>query len=317
MIKTIPNIQYATISSFPSILQQNKFAQFGMMTVNKYRYKGPIKAAILDWSGTLSDAGVLAPAVVFVNVLKKHGINITMDQARIPMGLRKDLHIGELLKLDTVRDQWYKKYSVFPSDAERDMLFKDFVPMQLECLPKYATIIEGADYTTKLMRKELDIKLGLTTGFTKKMSDILRSEAEKQGVFLDTTVAGDEVECGARPSPSMLFKNLDHLGLSANTPMAAVVKIDDTVSGVGEGINAGCWTVALTRWSNYTNYDSLEQLLAASKCEVDRRSKNARRILENSGAHYIIEDINGLPDVIYDINEKLHNGIMPTDNVIN
>src|SRR6185503_11381367 len=119
-------------------------------------------------------------------------------------------------------------------------------------------------------------KLGLTTGFTKKMSDVLRAEAEKQGVFLDTTVAGDEVECGARPSPSMLFKNLDRLGI--NTPMSSVVKVDDTVSGIGEGINAGCWTVALTRWSNYTNYDSLEQLLAATKCEIDRRSKNARMV---------------------------------------
>jgi len=96
--------------------------------------------------------------------------------------------------------------------------------------------------------------------------------------------------------------------------MSSVVKVDDTVSGIGEGINAGCWTVALTRWSNYTNYDSLEQLLAATKCEIDRRSKNARMVLENSGAHYIIEDINGLPDVIFDINEKLRNGIMPTDN---
>ena len=42
--------------------------------INKYRYKGQIKCVILDWSGTLSDAGVLAPAVVFVDVFKKFGI---------------------------------------------------------------------------------------------------------------------------------------------------------------------------------------------------------------------------------------------------
>jgi len=29
-------------------------------------YRGKIKAAVLDWSGTLADAYVIAPAVVFV-----------------------------------------------------------------------------------------------------------------------------------------------------------------------------------------------------------------------------------------------------------
>ena len=31
-------------------------------------YRGPVKALVLDWSGTTADAYVLAPAVVFVEV---------------------------------------------------------------------------------------------------------------------------------------------------------------------------------------------------------------------------------------------------------
>lgn len=37
----------------------------------KVRYNGPVKAVILDWSGTLLDAGVLAPAVVIRRCLQK------------------------------------------------------------------------------------------------------------------------------------------------------------------------------------------------------------------------------------------------------
>jgi len=43
---------------------------------NRDPFRGPLKAAILDWSGTTADAHVLAPAVVFVEVFKKHGVPI-------------------------------------------------------------------------------------------------------------------------------------------------------------------------------------------------------------------------------------------------
>jgi phosphonoacetaldehyde hydrolase len=46
---------------------------------------------------------VIAPAVVFVQVFKKYGVNISMQEARKPMGLRKDLHIAEILKIPEVR----------------------------------------------------------------------------------------------------------------------------------------------------------------------------------------------------------------------
>jgi phosphonoacetaldehyde hydrolase len=34
-------------------------------------------------------------------------------------------------------------------------------------------------------------------------------------------------------------------------PINAVVKVDNTVPGILEGINAGCWTVGVYKWSNY------------------------------------------------------------------
>ncbi len=48
-------------------------------------YRGKVKALVLDWSGTVADAYVLAPAVVFTEVFKKHGVEISMFEARGPV----------------------------------------------------------------------------------------------------------------------------------------------------------------------------------------------------------------------------------------
>ena len=53
-------------------------------------YKGPVQALVLDWSGTIADAYVIAPASVFVEVFANQGVEISMEEARGPMGLRKD-----------------------------------------------------------------------------------------------------------------------------------------------------------------------------------------------------------------------------------
>ena len=57
------------------------------------RYRGPLKAVILDWAGTTLDYGCYAPAVVFTEVCKRQGVEISMEEAREPMGAHKKLHI--------------------------------------------------------------------------------------------------------------------------------------------------------------------------------------------------------------------------------
>lgn len=73
---------------------------------NRTKFRGPLQACILDWSGTTADEHVLAPAVVFVDVFAKHNVPISMKEAREPMGLRKDLHIGKILEIPSVRERW-------------------------------------------------------------------------------------------------------------------------------------------------------------------------------------------------------------------
>ncbi len=91
----------------------------------------------------------------------------------------------------------------------------------------------------------------------------------------------------------------------------SVVKCDDTVSGVGEALNAGCWGVGLVRYSNYMNINSLDEEATLSEAEIQRRMDHTRKILEQSGAHYVIDSLVDLPAVIDDINARLARGEKP------
>ena len=47
-----------------------------------------------------------------------------------------------------------------------------------------------------------------------------------------------------RPTPSMIYLNMVNMDVY---PAQAVVKVDDTTSGIVAGLNAGCWTVGVAK----------------------------------------------------------------------
>ncbi len=270
-------------------------------------YRGKIKGIVLDWSGTTADAYVLAPAVVFVDVFKKHGVEISMAEARGPMGLRKDLHIKELTEVPEIRERWKGVHGSYPDQGSVDAMFADFVPMQLACLREYTTLLPHVAEVTQKFQKD-GIKIGSSTGFVRPMVDVLEEDAKKQGYTPDASVAGDEVEHGARPKPFMVYRNLDLMDIH---PIQSVVKVDDTVSGVGEALEAGCWGVGIASYSNYMDIDSMEHAASLSEAEMDRRLKVTREILRKAGAHYVIDTFDQLPEVIADVNARLARGERP------
>ena len=270
-------------------------------------YRGKIKCAVLDWSGTLADAYVIAPAVVFVEVFKSQGVEISMEEARGPMGLRKDIHIKKLTEDPVIAARWEKIKGTPPTQADVDAMFEEFVPAQLACLPKYTALLPGIKEVCDGLQAD-GIKIGVSTGFTRVMVDVLLKDVIAQGVTPDATVAGDEVVNGARPSPHMVFKNLDLLGID---DVKSVVKCDDTVSGIGEAMNAGCWGVGLVRYSNYMNINTLDEEATLSEADIAARMAKTRKILEQAGAHYVIDSLVELPAVIEDINARLARGEKP------
>jgi len=270
-------------------------------------YRGRVKAAVLDWSGTTADAYVIAPAVVFVEVFNNQGVEISMLEARGPMGLRKDLHIKVLTEDPVIRDRWKSIKGSYPTDDDVANMFKECVPAQLACLPQYTALLPGVAEVTQQMQKN-GIRLGVSTGFLRSMVDVLLADARKQGFSPDATVAGDEVVNGARPKPHMVYKNLDLMDI---TTIQSVVKVDDTASGVGEGLNAGCWAVGVARYSNYLNINSYQEADDMPPAEFDRRHDETREILRKAGAHYVIDSFAEIEPVIEDVNQRLARGERP------
>lgn len=271
------------------------------------RYKGPVKGLVLDWSGTVADAYVIAPAIVFVDVFRRAGVTVSMAEARGPMGLRKDLHIKEMIETPEISRRWQAIHGRAPTQGDVDALYADFIPLQLEVLKSHTALLPGVAAVTQAFQAR-GIKIGASTGFSRAMVDVLLKDAIVQGFRPDATVGGDEVLNGARPAPFMLYRNLDLMGVS---PIQSVVKVDDTTSGIGEAINAGCWGVGIARYSNYMDFDTLEEAAGASADDVARRLAATREKLLASGAHYVIDEFHELTDVVKDIEARLAAGETP------
>jgi phosphonoacetaldehyde hydrolase len=72
------------------------------------------------------------------------------------------------------------------------------------------------------------------------------------------------------------------------------------------------WSVAVTTSGNEMGL-SRAQVQALDPDELALRQRAIGKRLEGLGAHFIIEDIRGLPPVIEEINQLLQEGVRPED----
>merc|ERR1711944_186863 len=147
------------------------------------------------------------------------------------------------------------------------------------------------------LRKKFGIKIGSSTGYTSEIMEKLKPMAAKEGYAPDCYVTSDLVP-NARPSPAMIFRNMIEMDIWSPK---SVVKVDDTTGGIKAGLYGGCWTVGIAKTENYVGMTetAMDQ---ADPDELEAKVAKARRILRDSGAHYVIDTINDLPGVIEKIN---------------
>lgn len=268
-------------------------------------YKGQVKMVVLDWAGTTMDYGCYAPAVVFIEVYKNKGVEITMEQARRPMGLHKREHIRAISKQAEVAAVWQAVHGRPVTDADVEAMFADFQPLQMACLADYADLIPGALDAVAALR-EKGILIGSTTGYFTEAMELLKSEAAGRGYTPDNSVCATEVPAG-RPEPWMVLKNMFDLGIY---PPEAVVKVDDTKPGISEGLNAGAWTIGLAKTGNEVGLN-LEEVNALAPEALEPLVAKARLELAKMGAHYVVDSIVEVPAVVEDINMRLARGERP------
>ena len=265
-------------------------------------YRGPIEAVLLDWAGTTMDFGCMAPAVVFMEVYRRKQVPISIEEARAPMGAHKRVHIQRISELDSVRQRWQAAHGRSPNDDDVSAMFAEFVPLQLDCLSKYSALIPGTLEAIAALRKR-GIKIGSTTGYLTEMMKINQADAKRQGYEPDATVCASDVPAG-RPYPYMCLQNAIKLGVST---LQACVKIDDTVPGVEEGLNAGMWTIGLAVSGNEVGLTLKEwQALPAATQKVKRERATSR--MQQCGAHYTVDTIADIMPCIDDIQARIRRG---------
>jgi phosphonoacetaldehyde hydrolase len=265
-----------------------------------------LEAVIFDWAGTIVDFGSFAPTQVLVQAFNQIGIPLTLAEARLPMGLAKWQHIKTLGQMPSINAHWQEKFGRSMTDADVDNLYAVFMPLQIAQVGLFSRPISGAIATVNALRAQ-GLKIGSCTGYPRAVMNALAPIAAQDGFAPDCIVTSDELKAGARPGPWMALKNVIELGISH---VAACVKVDDTVPGIEEGLNAGMWTVGLAISGNEVGLSESEwQALDANEQARLRQTVTAK--FQQAGAHFVIDSIADLPPVIAQIETALRNGQRP------
>ena len=266
-----------------------------------------IRGVIFDWAGTTIDFGCFAPLNVFVEIFKKKGIDITVDEAREPMGMSKKDHVRAILSIPRVSKLWEQKKGRSYLEIDVDDLYEDFEPLLMETLHRYTDIIEGVIPVCEELRKR-NIKIGSTTGYTKEMMKVIVSCSAKKGYKPDCIVTAEDVAGEGRPSPSMIFKNMQKLEIY---PPKSIVKAGDTISDIKEGINAGVWSVGVIKGSSEMGLKK-QEFESLTPREREESMKKVRKAFMDAGADFVINDMSEMPNLIDKINSQINDYVLLT-----
>ena len=264
-----------------------------------------IKGVIFDWAGTVVDFGCMAPTVVFVKVFRERGIELTIDEARGPMGMAKIDHIRKLTGIGRVRSEWEELYGAPPCEEDVLDMYSELEPGLERIVGEFSGLIPGVPEMVAELRSR-GIKIGSGTGYVEGMMAHVAPAAAKQGFIPDSIVCSNEVPQG-RPAPWGCFLNAQRMNV---WPMSAMVKVGDTVADIQEGLNAGMWTVGCTISGNELGMTEAELMLLGPE-ELAYRNSIAGDKLRSAGAHYVIDGIWELIPILDKIDIRIRQGEKP------
>lgn len=265
-----------------------------------------IEAVIFDWAGTMIDFGSRAPMGVFVELFRRHGLEVSVLEARVPMGLPKRAHIAAMLTQPRIAEAWTARHGRTATEADIDRLYAEFGPMNVAVAAQFADLVPGALSIIDRLRAD-GVRIGSTTGYTREIMNQVLPVAAAQGYAPETLVCADDLSEG-RPGPMMMQKCFADLGLVDPT---RVVKVDDTEPGIAEGLAAGTWTVGLAVSGNAVGL-SVEEWTALSPNAQFALRRQATQKLFEAGAHFVIDTVTDLLPVLDTIRGKLAAGETPT-----
>lgn len=264
-----------------------------------------LQAVVFDWAGTLIDFGSHAPMGAFVGLFRRYGVELSVADARGPMGLPKWDHILALGRLPHVAEQWQRVHGRGFGSVDVDALYEEFTPLNAASVREHAALVPGAKQLVDALR-ERGLKIGSTTGYNRSIMGVLAPLAAEQGFVPDNLVCADDLRL-SRPTPLAIYRCFIELEV---WPARTVVKVDDTVPGIDEGRHAGCWTVGVAASGNGMGL-TLEEWSALGPSERELRRVAAAQPLLDAGADVVIDTVADLLPVLESIELRLRAGESP------
>src|SRR3954471_11054794 len=129
-----------------------------------------IEGVLFDWAGTTVDFGCFAPVNVFIDIFKNAGVEVTMEEAREPMGMLKIDHIRAMLSMHRISTKWEEKYKRPSNEQDVEYLYTEFETALMSSLIEYTNPIPEVVETLQILRNQ-GLKIGSTTGYTQSMMD--------------------------------------------------------------------------------------------------------------------------------------------------
>lgn len=250
------------------------------------------KAVVFDWAGTIIDFGSMAPMGVFLEAFAKFGVEVSIDEARGPMGSPKWDHIQAMLTLPRIAEAWRAAQGATPKKADVDRVYAVFVPLNEKVVADHATLVPGALATIAWLRGQ-GRKIGTTTGYTRSIMQRVLPAVAAQGFKPDCLVCADDLPL-TRPTPLGMYKCFLDLQVY---PASAVIKVDDTPPGIAEGQAAGCVTVGVALSGNLVGL-SPDALAGLSEAARQAQRERATATLLAAGADHVIDSVADLPALI-------------------
>jgi phosphonoacetaldehyde hydrolase len=276
-----------------------------MNTYPTSNYRGKVQLAVFDWAGTTVDFGCQAPVAAFVEGFNQMGVKVTPEAARIPMGMEKRDHIRAVAAQDDVKRTWHNVHGRRISENDIDIMYNAFATLLLESIEVKSDLIPGVLPAIEMLRGQ-GVKIGASTGYFKEAAEIVAAKAAKFGYTPDFSICSSDVPAG-RPQPWMIYKTMEALRVF---PPGAVVNIGDTPVDIESGLNAGVWSIGVAATGNQMGLTE-EELKQLSSKEYTCSLEKAKNSLYSAGAHFVIDTMPELPEIIAKINITLASSKTP------
>ena len=196
-----------------------------------------IKLVVFDIAGTtVKDHGEIA--IAFKTAMKEKGYEVPVEKINPLMGYKKPEAIKMML------DEYEADTAKVTDDYIND-IHERFIELMVEYY-KTTDQLQALPHAEDVFAylKQRGIKIGLDTGFSNHITDIIieRLGWLKSGI-IDYVVSSNQVAAG-RPQPFMIQKMMQATGIDDSKQ---VVKLGDTEVDINEGKNAGClYSIAVT-----------------------------------------------------------------------